>query len=244
MGRRKRTGDSASAPAEGFHHQPFRQLKRRPEKPAAPPPPPPPPTPVAKEIGDDDLFAREMSGVRPLSPNAQRVAPPPPTTTPRRVTDEDSEALAELNDLVSGSGTFDLADTVEFIEGAASGVDRRLVRKLRAGAFAYQAHLDLHGMTAAEARAAVDTFLTRAHQQGQRCVLIVHGRGLNSKDQVPVLKTRLAQWLARGSWARLVLAFTSARPYDGGAGALYVLLRRQRHTGQRAPVKVTHGAKW
>ena len=75
-------------------------------------------------------------------------------------------------------------------------------------------------------------------------MLIVHGRGLNSKDQVPVLKTRLAQWLARGSWARLVLAFTSARPYDGGAGALYVLLRRQRHTGPRAPVKVTHGAKW
>ena len=70
-------------------------------------------------------------------------------------------------------------------------------------------------------------------------MLIVHGRGLNSKDQVPVLKTRLAQWLARGSWARLVLAFTSARPCDGGAGALYVLLRRQRHTGPRAPVKVS-----
>ena len=200
-----------------------------------PPPPPPPPPPVAKEIGDDDLFAREMSGVRPLSADArQRVAPPPPTTTPRPITDEDSEALAELSDLVTGSGTFDLANTVEFIEGAASGVDRRLVRKLRAGEFAYQAHLDLHGMTAEEARVAVDRFLTPRHQQGQRCVLIVHGRGLNSKDQVPVLKTRLAQWLARGSWARLVLAFTSARPYDGGAGALYVLLRRQRHTGPRA----------
>jgi len=245
MGRRKRTGDSASAPAEDFHHQPFRQLKRRPEAPAAPPPPPPPPPPVVREIGDDDLFAREMSGVRPLSADArQRVPAPPPIKTPRPVTDEDSEALAELSDLVSGSGAFDLADTVEFIEGAASGVDRRLVRKLRAGEFAYQAYLDLHGMTAEEARVAVDTFLNRAYQQGQRCVLIVHGRGLNSKDQVPVLKTRLAQWLARGSWARLVLAFTSARSYDGGAGALYVLLRRQRHTGQRAPVKVTHGAKW
>ena len=99
-------------------------------------------------------------------------------------------------------------------------------------------------MTAEEARVAVDRFLTTAQRNGQRCVLIIHGRGLNSKDQVPVLKTRLAQWLARGSWARLVLAFTSARPCDGGAGALYVLLRRQRHTGPRQPVKVTHGAKW
>jgi DNA-nicking Smr family endonuclease len=186
-----------------------------------------------------------MAGVRPLPEAArQRVAPPPPITTRRQVTDEDAEALAELSDLIGGTGAFDVANTVEFIEGAASGVDRTLVRRLRAGDFAYQSHLDLHGMTAEEARLAVDRFLHAAQRQGHRCVLIVHGRGLNSKDQVPVLKTRLAAWLARGSWARLVLAFTSARPCDGGAGALYVLLRRQRKTGPRAPVRVTHGAKW
>ncbi|MBX3027730.1 Smr/MutS family protein [bacterium] len=186
-----------------------------------------------------------MRGVQPLAATArQRVAPPPPATTTHPVTDEDAEALAELSDLVGGTGSFDLANSIEFIEGAANGVDRRLVRRLRAGDFAYQSHLDLHGMTAEEARGAVDRFLKSAQQQGQRCVLIVHGRGLNSKDQVPVLKTRLATWLARGSWARLVLAFTSARPCDGGAGALYVLLRRQRKTGPRAPVRVTHGAKW
>jgi DNA-nicking Smr family endonuclease len=247
MGRRKRIAEPARAPADGFHHQPFRQLKRRPPAAAAPPPPPPSPAPPAapREVPEADLFTREMSGVRPLSAAArQRVAPPPPTSNPRPITDEDAEALAELSDLVSGSGTFDLANSVEFIEGAASGVDRRLVRRLRAGDFAYQSHVDLHGMTAEEARVAVDRFLVTAQQKGQRCVLIIHGRGLNSKDQVPVLKTRLAQWLARGSWARLVLAFTSARACDGGAGALYVLLRRQRHSGQRQPVKVTHGAKW
>jgi DNA-nicking Smr family endonuclease len=247
MGRRKQTADPASAPMNGFHHQPFRQLKRRREvpAPATVPPPPPVPLPAPPELGEAALFAREMTGVRPLSAEArQRIAPPPPTSTPRPVTDEDAEALAELSDLVTGAGTFDLANSVEFIEGAASGVDRRLVRRLRAGDFAYQAHLDLHGLTAEAARVAVERFLNRAFQQGQRCVLVIHGRGLNSKDQVPVLKTRLAHWLARGSFARLVLAFTSARPCDGGAGALYILLRRQRQTGQRAPVKVTHGAKW
>lgn len=245
MGRRKRTTDPTTAPASEFHHQPFRQLKVRPAPPPPPAPAPPAPASAAPPLDDADLFAREMHGVRPLAPHArQRVAPPPPTSTPRPVTDEDAEALAELSDLVTGAGAFDFANSVEFIEGAVSGVDRRLVRRLRAGDFAYQAHLDLHGMTAEEARGAVDQFLTAAHHKGQRCVLIIHGRGLNSKDQVPVLKTRLAQWLARGSWARLVLAFTSARPCDGGAGALYVLLRRQRHTGQRQPVRVTHGAKW
>jgi DNA-nicking Smr family endonuclease len=158
------------------------------------------------------------------------------------VTDPDAEALAELSDLVTGNGTFDIADSIELVEGAVAGLDRRLVRRLRAGDFAYQSFLDLHGMTAEEARVAVDRFLAAAHRKGQRCVLIVHGRGLNSKDHVPVLKHRVVTWLARGAWARLVLAFTSARVCDGGGGALYVLLRRRRDA--KRPIHVTHGAKW
>ena len=250
MRRRQRDTNSPSAPVAAFHHQPFRQLTAR-NAPASrrtvvPPPEPAPPTPPPPPLlNAGDLFHREMAGVRPLSAaQRQRVTPPPPAPQERAVTDPDAEALAELFDLVNGGGAFDLADTVEFIEGAANGVDRRLVRRLRGGEFAYQAHLDLHGMKTDEARIAVDRFLQHAHRQGQRCVLIVHGRGLNSKDQVPVLKHRLAGWLARGAWARLVLAFTSARPCDGGAGALYVLLRRQRRTGGKQSVKVTHGAKW
>ena len=163
----------------------------------------------------------------------------PPAPAPRAVTDPDAEALAELSDLVAGDGPFDIANSVEFVEGAVAGLDRRLVRRLRAGDFAYQSHLDLHGMTADAGARRRRRFLTRAHRNGQRCVLIIHGRGLNSKDQVPVLKQRVTTWLARGSWARLVLAFTSARPCDGGAGALYVLLRRQRDA--KRPIHVTAG---
>ena len=171
-----------------------------------------------------------------------RVAPPPPAPAQRAVTDPDAEALAELSDLVTGVAEFDFANSVECVEGAVAGLDRRVLRRLRAGDFAYQSHLDLHGMTAAEARAAVNRFLTRAHHDGQRCVLIIHGRGLNSKDQVPVLKHRVTTWLARGSWSRLVLAFASARACDGGTGALYVLLRRRREA--KRPIHVTEGAKW
>ena len=184
-----------------------------------------------------------MAGVQPLAGAAPtRVPPRPPAPAQRAMADPDAEALAELSDLVTGAGAFDLANSVEFVEGAVAGLDRRLVRRLRTGAFAYQSHLDLHGMTAAEAREAVDRFLIGAHRKGQRCVLIIHGRGLNSKDQIPVLKHRIITWLAHGTWARLVLAFTSARSCDGGAGALYVLLRRQRQAKQ--PMRVTHGAKW
>ena len=246
MGRRKRDPQPPAPPPGRFEHQPFRGLARRAAPPPAPPAPVPPPpvTPPVVE-SEDDIFHREMAGVRPLSPaQRQRVLPQPPAPPQRAVTDADSEALAELSDLVAGGGRFDLADTVEFIEGAVAGLDRQLVRKLRAGDFAWRLHLDLHGMTAEEARVAVDRFLNRAHQEGERCVLVIHGRGLNSKDQVPVLKSRLAAWLARGTWARLVLAFTSARPVDGGAGALYILLRRRRHSGDRKPITVTRGAKW
>ena len=256
MRRRKQRGagseaariPTASTPSRAWDHKPFRQLanaahahrKERAAPPAAAVKPAPEKVPVEDER---DLFEREMEGVRPLSDHARaRVAPRPPAPTPHAVSDPDAEALAELSDLVTGAGPFDIANSVEFVEGAVAGLDRRLVRRLRNGDFAFQSHLDLHGMTANEARAAVDAFLARAQRNGERCVLIVHGRGLNSKDQIPVLKRRVATWLSRGSWARLVLAFTSARPCDGGAGALYVLLRRQR--AAKRPIHVTEGAKW
>ncbi|MGD9765568.1 MAG: Smr/MutS family protein [Candidatus Binatia bacterium] len=230
-----------------FQYRPFRGLP--PRSAAAAPPAPNPPQPSKAALPpverDDALFLREVADVRPLSSaRKQRVAPAPPAATPRAVTDPDAEALAELSDLVAGAAEFDIANSVEFVEGAVAGLDPRLVRRLRAGDFAYQAHIDLHGLTAEEARATVDRFLSDAYRKGHRCVLIIHGRGLNSKDQVPVLKSRLAGWLTRGTWARCVLSFTSARPCDGGAGALYVLLRRQRQTGARKPIHVTHGAKW
>ncbi len=249
--RRTRRGAPQAPPPPGaFEYRPFNTLgpKRAvatanapAPQPASAPDDPAPPDPPS----DAALFLRAVGDARPLSSaRRQRVAPPAPAHGRREVTDPDAEALAELSDLVAGAGPFDIADGIEFVEGAAAGIDRRLVRRLRAGDFAYQSHIDLHGMTAEEAHAGVDRFLLRAYRDGQRCVLIVHGRGHNSKDQIPVLKTRLAAWLARGRWARLVLAFTSARPYDGGTGALYVLLRRQRHAGARRPIHVTHGAKW
>ena len=88
------------------------------------------------------------------------------------------------------------------------------------------AHLDLHGKTRTEARALVEQFIGTARTDGKRCVLIVHGRGLHSKDHIPVLKEALALWLTRGRISRSVLAFCTARPCDGGLGAVYVLLRK------------------
>lgn len=196
----------------------------------------------AGTIDDAALFLRAVDDVKQLAPSArQRVAAPPPARPGRPMVSEEAEALAELADLVTGKSPFDVSDSDEYLEGKVKGLDPRIVRRLRRGEFAHQAHLDLHRMTAEQARPAVERFLLDAHRAGRRCVLIIHGRGLNSKDQFPVLKNRLTTWLSRGSWARIVLAFTSARLCDGGAGALYVLLRRER--ASKKEIDVLNGAK-
>jgi len=208
------------------------------------PPPPPPPAPAPRrepETTPEDLFQRAMEGVRPLPRREnQRVDGPAPASQPRPRVSEEAEALAELSDLVRGETHFDVSDTREYVEGAIVGLDPRVLRRLRRGDFAWRAHVDLHGMVAKQARDAVLVFLRAAVRAGHRCVLVVHGRGLNSKDQTPVLKEGMKSWLSRGAAAHIVLAFTTARPCDGGAGALYVLLRRDR---RRRPIRVTEGAK-
>ncbi len=178
---------------------------------------------------DERLFADEMAGVAPLAPDPRGRVGAPQQTTPRPVSSaarDEAEAYAQLADLVEGSGTFDIADSDEFIEGIAPGLDRRILKRLRKGDYALQGHVDLHGMNREEARVAVDKFVSESRAAGRRCVLIIHGRGLNSKDQIPVLKERVKAWLERGRIGRAVLAFSTARPCDGGAGAVYVLLRR------------------
>lgn len=239
----RRSGSEKARDAGAALNRPFRGLRQfvgaAPARTLAPPPPQPEAAPV---VGDEDLFLREMAGVRSLDEGPARLPGRPPVREGAVVPDAEAEGLAELADLVSGATHFDVADTTEFIEGCVVGLDPRLLRQLRGGDFSYQGHIDLHGMTVEEARAAVDRFLLHAYRRGQRCVLVIHGRGLNSKDHVPVLKARIVTWLARGAPARVVLAFSSARACDGGTGALYVLLRQRKQRKQE--FRVTEGAKW
>lgn len=104
----------------------------------------------------------------------------------------------------------------------AAGVDRRELRKLRRGEHAPVQRLDLHGLKSAEAVAKVKRFID-ASRTTCRCVAIVHGRGLRSADNVAILKPRVREALRQNAG---VLAFTDAPASDGGAGAVYVLLKK------------------
>jgi DNA-nicking Smr family endonuclease len=186
--------------------------------------------PERAEVGEEDnLFRQAMADVETLDCNIVEPREPGPLDRPSRhpLMEEELEAYAQLVDLVSGDGSFDIQFTEEYIEGAIVGADAELLPKLRCGDFSVQAHYDLHGMTASEAREAVERFILASVVKGLRCVLIIHGRGLNSQDQMPVLKERMSSWLKRGRLKRLVLAFATAQPCDGGAGAMYVLLRKR-----------------
>jgi DNA-nicking Smr family endonuclease len=209
-------------------NNPFQKLKL--DKPAAakkgPIAPPAPKKQAALPESDEAaLFHAHIGEVEPVRSPHNRVLPNPAPPPPRGTSEED-EALLQLSELVTGEGDFNLADSDEFIEGAAPNLDANILRKLHRGDYAVRAHLDLHGLTRAEAKTQLEVFLRTAQQQQYRCVLIVHGRGLHSKDQIPVLKESVQLWLSRGRIGRQVLAFATARPVDGGAGAVYVLLRR------------------
>ena len=217
--------------SEAFNN-PFKSalsdLKKKQAEPAKKPQAPPPPSKPSKskrhqEEDDMSLFLSAMDGVEQITERGEAPAPNP--RLPEMI-DENAEALAELAEMVAGQGDFTVADTDEYLEGAAPGIDARLLRSLRRGDFSLQGRLDLHGMTQVQAKEAVDRFLTDSRRTHKRCVLIVHGRGLNSPDQVPVLKERMREWLNQKRLGKTVLAFATARPQDGGTGAVYVLLRR------------------
>lgn len=193
----------------------------------------------APALDDAAMFRQAVDGVRRLGAQGPaRVVPRPEVTL--EIVSEDAEVLAQLSDLVSGVGTFELTETEEYVEGTRLGLDPRLVTRLRRGEFAVQAHTDLHGMIQADAKLALEEFIVNSVRKGLRAVLVVHGRGLRSPGGMPVLKHAAAQWLSHGHMGGYVLAFATARPADGGAGAMYVLLRRDR---RRARFDVLQGAK-
>ena len=121
---------------------------------------------------------------------------------------------------------FEIDRLGERVEGVAPGIDRAVLSQLRNAKYPRDARLDLHGLRAPAARQRVHQELRRVHEQGGRCVLVIHGRGRHSESE-PVLKEALLEWLAEPPVAPLVMAFASASGGDGGVGATYVLLRSE-----------------
>lgn len=141
------------------------------------------------------------------------------STQPRQRLKDEKQVL---KDIFSDGWDPDEMETGEELMFSRNGIQHTVLRKLRRGQFSIGAELDLHGMTVREARQALSEFLrTTPH----RCVRIIHGKGHGSYQKQPVLKGKVNNWLQQRNE---VLAFCSALPFDGGTGALYVLLKSRR----------------
>jgi len=178
---------------------------------------------------ENQFFFDAMSNVAPLSGNKRKITRHPGANTrpAHPAPDDEQEAMTHLYDLVRGTIELDITFSDEYMEGSVKGFSRKLLKRLKNGHFPIQDYIDLHGLTKQEAEIKVRDFLVRSQRLGLRCVLVVHGRGLNSPNSFPVLKERMPLWLGRGPVKKIVLAFCTARPYDGGTGAIYVLLRKR-----------------
>jgi DNA-nicking Smr family endonuclease len=173
---------------------------------------------------EEELFAKAMEGVRPISKKnyVEKICQIDLPEGSRNK--EDTETLEKLTDLVKYGRGFNVADTPEYIEGTGYNIQPSVAKRLHRGEYSIQAFVDLHGLLAKDAKEVFERFLKWAVTTGKTGVLIVHGRGLSSPSE-PVLKKKVIEWLTRGPWRKWVVAYSSARICDGGAGATYVLLR-------------------
>lgn len=174
------------------------------------------------DIEDDErrLFRQAVADTRRLrhdkvGPHRRKLKP-----YPQQRRQDDRQVLLEALAPPADSSDIETGDELLF---SRNGIQNSVMRKLRRGQYRIEAELDLHRLTAMEAHQALVDFIYHSKRRHLRCVRIIHGKGLGSKDQRPVLKGRVNQWLRQ--WDD-VLAFCSARQCDGGSGATYVLLRK------------------
>jgi DNA-nicking Smr family endonuclease len=190
---------------------------------------------------DEELFKKAMEGVKPIAKNkyVRRKFHIELPESPKNK--DDDEALEKLTNLVRFGIGFNVSDTPEYIEGTGYNVPPSIAKRLHRGDFSIQAHVDLHGLRVDDAKETFEEFLNWAVTTGKRGVLIVHGRGLSSPLE-PILKNKVKEWLTRGPWRKWVVAYSSARRCDGGAGATYVLLR-QRPVSKRSKMRRSGGRR-
>ena len=148
-----------------------------------------------------------------------RLIPPAPAPLAvQRQKDEEAVLRDALSDDFDVSTLLDTDDALSFRR---PGIGIDVTQKLRKGGWSIQREIDLHGLRTDEARVALAEFIRLAHRQGLRCLRVVHGKGLGSPGKTSVLKPKVHSWLIQKNQ---VMAFVQAKPAEGGAGALLVLL--------------------
>lgn len=176
---------------------------------------------VDETAGELSLFRQVVGDIRPLESN--RVAQHPvkkPKPIPKQFNEDEHQALIDsLSDHYIPSSELETGEELLYVR---DGHSPAILGKLRRGDWVVQKHIDLHGLVSDEARAYVSEFISDCKKRGIRCVRIVHGKGLGSRNKEPVLKNKVRGWLMQKDE---VIAYAQAKQQDGGSGAVIVLLK-------------------
>ncbi len=166
------------------------------------------------------IFQNAVADATPITPKA-RAPSGAIKPEPRALQFERDEKAALWQTLSDEMDIERLLDTDASLSYRRPGIGEDITRRLRRGDWVVQDQIDLHGLRVDEARTAMAQFFLQADKRNLRCLRIIHGKGLGSINKEPVLKTKAMRWLVQ---RENVIAFCQARPNDGGAGALIVLL--------------------
>ena len=180
---------------------------------------------AASDLSDEELFAEATNDVERASWRRTPYSSIKPVLAPAG--NADLEARRLMQEAVDGEHHPAIPDHPEYIEGWVGTVGRRFLPNLRNGLYSIQGQLDLHGLSRAEAEAAVEEYIIRMSRFHPCCVKIIHGRGINSPTDRATLKESLQRLLSTRKMSRYVVAYASAPAKDGGVGAVYVLLGRK-----------------
>ena len=168
---------------------------------------------------DANIFHQAMRGVVPLKKTAQTIKKPKPKPIPKQKIRDDLEVIESLRSATFTPGNTDTGEELLFLR---PGIQKSVLRKLRKRQYRIDAELDLHGLTVRQTKYTLTQFIKDCQSRHCLCVRIIHGKGLGSGTQGPVLKPMLNDWLRQ---LDAVLAFCPALGNDGGAGAIYLLLK-------------------
>jgi DNA-nicking Smr family endonuclease len=175
-------------------------------------------TPAAEQ--DKYLFLEAVKNARPLNTAPQHSEKTYPKPVAKQFIRDEKQALRDsLSDDFYPAHELESGEELLYLR---TGQSPSILSKLRRGFWVVQAQIDLHGLISDEAREYVAEFLSSCKKRNIRCVRIVHGKGLGSRNREPVLKHKLRNWLMQRDE---VIAYAQAKPEDGGSGAVIVLLK-------------------
>ena len=173
-----------------------------------------------KPAEDSSLFREAVKDVKPITATEKQTFKIKPKPVPLQFIRDEQQALVDsLSDHYIPAHELETGEELLYLR---DGHSPDILRKLRRGHWVIQAKIDLHGLISDEARQYVSSFISDCKKRGVRCVRIVHGKGLGSKNREPILKNKLRGWLMQKDE---VIAYAEAKKQDGGSGAVIVLLK-------------------